>query len=318
MARVWIFFRYVILLVLCPSRALLRFLPGQFPSGLISKNNPYEGSSAPMNNDSTNIRRKVGAGLAFTGAAGLTMAASAMTAPAHARGTTTYQARLDPLNHSDGTGSLTLKLSGDTATITEHFSGLAATFKGMPYPHVQHIHGGADGVCPTMAADKNDDGVVNTAEGLPSYGPIQTTLSVKGDTSPKAGTNVKIAPSGASTDYHRTIKLDAATLKSLRSGIAVIVVHGLDPSTLSPRAQKEKSELVPSLPLAATSPALCGPLKAMPAGGAGTGTGSTTGYDGGGRLLGLGAGLAGAAALTRVLVLRRRDRAMTAAKPPTR
>ncbi|TDD59668.1 hypothetical protein E1293_46305 [Actinomadura darangshiensis] len=232
-----------------------------------------------------------------------------MTAPAYAEDTATYQARLGPLNNSGGSGSLTLELSGGTATITEHFSGLAATFKDMPYPHVQHIHGGAEGVCPTKADDTSGDGVISTPEGQATYGPIQTTLSVKGDTSPKAGTDIKIAPSGASTDYQRTIDLDAATLKSLRSGIGVIVVHGLDPATLPKQAQKEKSPLVPSLPLAATSPALCGPLKMMPAGGAATGTGSTAGNGvQGSWLLGLGAGLAGTAALTRVLVLRRRAR----------
>ncbi len=44
----------------------------------------------------------------------------------------------------------------------------------------------------------------------------------------------------------------------------MIVVHGLDPATLSKKAQAEKSDLVPSLPLAATSPALCGALTAWP------------------------------------------------------
>jgi hypothetical protein len=59
----------------------------------------------------------------------------------------------------------------------------------------------------------------------------------------------------------------------------VIVVHGLDPATLSKKAQKEKSDLVPSLPLAATSPALCGVLSSMPSGGVATGTGSTSGVE---------------------------------------
>ncbi len=41
-------------------------------------------------------------------------------------------------------------------------------------PHAQHIHGMAQAIseCPTLAADDNGDGLVNTAEGLPSYGPI--------------------------------------------------------------------------------------------------------------------------------------------------
>ena len=37
-----------------------------------------------------------------------------------------------------------------------------------------------------------------------------------------------------------------------------VVVHGLDPAKVSKKAAKEKSEIVPSLPLAATSPATCG------------------------------------------------------------
>lgn len=204
--------------------------------------------------------------------------------------TVDYQATLNPLNHASGSGSFMLQLNGSQATITEHVSGLAASFMGAPYPHVQHIHGGAAGQCPSMSADKNGDGIVDTVEGGPSYGPIQTTLSVSGDTSPSAGTNVKIAPSGSSFDYSRTIALDAATMQSLTSGKAVIVVHGLDPTTLSKQAQTEKSHLVPSLPLAATSPALCGVVTAMPAGAAPTGGGSTAGLQHEG-LLGIGGGL---------------------------
>lgn len=190
----------------------------------------------------------------------------------------TYGATLRPLNHATGSGMLSLALNGDQATITEHWTGLASTFGGAPYPHVQHIHIGAKGVCPTMSADTNGDGVVSTTEGAPSYGGIGATLSVKGDTSPAAGTNVKIAPAGSSTDYSRTIPLSDDTLASIRNGTAVIVVHGLDPATLSKKAQAEKSDLVPSLPLAATSPALCGALAAWPSAPQ-TGSGSTAGME---------------------------------------
>lgn len=61
-------------------------------------------------------------------------------------------------------------------------------------------------------------------------------------------------------------------------------MHGLDPSKLSPAAQNAKSNLVPSLPLAATSPALCGVLSASqmsatPVGASPTGGGSTSGIE---------------------------------------
>lgn len=217
-----------------------------------------------------------------------------------------YSATLNPLNHSGGSGMATIQLHGSSADIHVTWSGLASTFGGGAYPHVQHIHIGAAGTCPTMAADKNGDGVVSTTEGASAYGGIGTTLSTKGDTSPAAGTNIKIAPSGSSTDYNRTIQLDAKTLSALQNGTGVVVVHGLDPATLSKKAQGEKSDLVPSLPLAATSPALCGTLRAMPTGGVATGTGSTAGVEDSGLLAMGGASLAAAAGIGVYAVRRRR------------
>lgn len=241
----------------------------------------------------------------------LGVAAMAMPGAASAADGTSYQAQLNALNHASGSGSLMLTLNGSQASITEHFSGLAATFGGKPYPHVQHIHIGAQGQCPTTSADKNNDGVISTTEGAPSYGAIGTTLSTSGDTSPAAGTTLTVAPSGASTDYQRTISLDSKTLASLKAGTAVIVVHGLDPATLSKTAQGEKSDLVPSLPLAATSPALCGTLVAsqmgsIPGGSADTGGGSTAGLQHEGWLE-FGAGLLLAGAAAGGLGLRRRN-----------
>jgi hypothetical protein len=225
--------------------------------------------------------------------------------PALADSGASYQATLNPINHQTGSGMLMLTLNGDTATIDESWSGLAASFNGGAYPHVQHIHIGAKGVCPTMAADKNGDGVVSTTEGAPSYGGIGTTLSTKGDTSPAAGTNIKIAPAGGSTSYHREIRLDPKVVSALQGGTAVIVVHGDDPATLSAKAQKEKSDLVPTLPLAATSPALCGTVHAMPAGGVATGTGSTAGVEDS-ALLALAGGLFVAGAGTALFTVRRK------------
>jgi hypothetical protein len=204
--------------------------------------------------------------------------------------TNSYQATLNPLNHSTGSGMATVTTNGDSAQVKVSWSGLADKFNGGAYPHVQHIHIAGAGKCPTTADDKNGDGVISTTEGGPAYGGIGTTLSTKGDTSPKAGTDIKIAPAGGSTSYSRTIQLSSATVSSLQNGTGVIVVHGLDPATLSKKAQNEKSDLVPSLPLAATSPALCGVLSSMPSGGVATGTGSTSGVEDLG-LLALGGGL---------------------------
>jgi hypothetical protein len=221
-------------------------------------------------------------GLALASAGTMVAALVAFgAAPASAQ-TASYQATLAPLNHASASGTLMLTLDGDQATVTEHATGLAATFNSAPYPHVQHIHINGAGTCPTTAADMNGDGVISTTEGQPSYGPIGATLSTSGPTTPAAATVLNIAPSGATIDYSRTFTLDATTVTAIQSGKAVIVVHGLDPTTLSTKAQGEKSDLVPSLPLAATSPALCGVLtaaqtSAMPSGGVSTGAGGTSG-----------------------------------------
>lgn len=225
--------------------------------------------------------------------------AALSAAPAFAAdsGTTSYQAELGALNGSNASGTVMISVAGDQATVDMNVSGLAATFNDAPYPHVQHIHIGG-GSCPTMDADKNGDGIVDTVEGQPAYGMIGTTLSTSGDTSKAAGTDLKVAGMGAAYTYNRTFTVNPETAASIKAGTASVVVHGLDPTTLSAKAQGEKSNLVPTLPLAATSPALCGTLQAsqmnMPAGGAQTGGGGTSnGPDLG--MLALGGGLVVAA-----------------------
>lgn len=237
-------------------------------------------------------------------AAAVAVAMSPGTAFAdHANGT--YQTTLDPLNNQNGSGMATISVEGDTATINVTWSGLAETFMDAPFPHVQHIHIGARGECPTASDDENGDGVVSTPEAAEYYGDIGTTLSLKGDTSPAAGTDVNVAPGGSSVEYSRTITLSEDTLDSLSEGTGVIVVHGLDPTLISKQAQNADSPLVPELPLAATAPALCGPLSGMPSGGVATGGGATTGVENAG-LLGLGGGLLAVAAVGGVVAHRRR------------
>jgi hypothetical protein len=214
-------------------------------------------------------------------AAPLSGIAAASTASAKAA---SYEVTLNPLNNSTASGTFLMSLSGSTATITEHVTGLPAVWDGSPYPHLQHIHIGAQGTCPTAAADKSGDGVVSTDEGAGNFGVIGTTLSTSGDTSPRASATLTAAPTGGSFTYSRTITLDSATLASVQAGKAVVVVLGLDPTRVSSAARSEKGELVPTLALPATAPALCGPLTttqmgAVPAGSGPTGGGSTAGVE---------------------------------------
>jgi hypothetical protein len=206
----------------------------------------------------------------------------------HAEGS--YQATLNEINNSGGSGMFSMEVNGKTATIDLNWSGLAETFQDGPYPHVQHVHIGNRGECPDMSADKNGDGVVSTPEGQPAYGGIGTTLSTEGGTGPSEGTNIQIAPGGGSTEYSRTFELNQDTQDALADGTGVVVVHGLDPADLSEQAANASSPLVPELPLAATAPALCGSLSGMPSGGVDTGAGTTDGVENAG-MFALGGGL---------------------------
>lgn len=258
--------------------------------------------------------------VAALGIAGLGLA---LPGAASAASSTTYRATLNPiaLNTPAGaaSGSVTLTLNGNQATVTEHVSGLATklpsdkktldalgiptAFAGAAFPHVQHIHiNGQNGGCPTSSADANHDGLITVTEALDNYGPIGTTLSVKGDTSPKSAADVTIAPGGGSFTYHRTITLDQATLTALQSGKAEVVVHGLNPANAPKASLSTPNSLGVTLPGAhkkvaaiATAPALCGALttsqmSATPVGSSPTGGGSTAGLEDG-ALLGVGGGL---------------------------
>ncbi len=224
-----------------------------------------------------------------------------------------YQGTLNAINGSNATGQVTVDLNGNEASVKLNVSGLAETFNDAAYPHVQHIHIAGNGVCPTAEADTNGDGIVDTPEGQPSYGEIGTTLSASGATDTSTATDLKLAGQGGAYTYERTFEMNAATMESLKAGTSVVVVHGLDPSTLSDEAANAKSSLVPELPLAATSPAACGVLTAsqmgaMPEGGADTGVAMEGASDSSALgTIALGGGLVLAAAAGGTYMVRRRN-----------
>ncbi len=222
-----------------------------------------------------------------------------------------YSSTLGQLNGTTGTGTITVDVTGDQAAVKLQVSGLAETFMDGPYPHVQHIHGGAEGVCPTPADDADGDGIVSVTEGAGRYGDILSTLTTSGATTPAEGLNLELGGQGGTYSIDRTITLDDATQAALEAGTAVVVVHGLDPATagVSEDVFASPSDLDPELPLGATSPALCGTLVATqmgttPEGGADTGIAQQTGNNTAG-MIALGGGLVLAAAAGGAFVVRR-------------
>ncbi|MHA7155796.1 CHRD domain-containing protein [Arthrobacter sp. TMN-50] len=238
-------------------------------------------------------------------ALGMVAMAGAPAMAAHADGS--YTADFQQLSGTTGTATFALEIDDKTATVDLQVSGLGETFMDAPYPHVQHIHGGALGECPTPDADENGDGILSTTDGAASYGGIQTTLGTSGATGPEEGLNLEIGGQGGSYSIQRTFEMNDATLDALEAGTAVVVIHGLDPATSSSEeAFNAPSDLEPSLPLGATSPALCGvvtasQMGAMPEGGADTGVAQTGSNDMGALVLGGGLVLAAAAGGTYVV-----------------
>jgi hypothetical protein len=169
-----------------------------------------------------------------------------------------FGAELKPLNRSGASGHADLNKGNGKLNVNIHSEGMAPNL-----PHAQHIHGFKQAVseCPTLAADQNDDGLINTVEGLPSYGPIRVSFTTTGDTSPASALAVSRFPvANADGDLSYSRKFDASRKVRQNLGDFAIVQHGVD---LNGNGKYDfeaagKSELDPSLPQEATIPANCG------------------------------------------------------------
>ncbi|MEU6061056.1 hypothetical protein [Streptomyces sp. NPDC047097] len=222
-----------------------------------------------------------------------------------------YQVDLEQLNGSGASGTAMLTLKGRDLNVKIEATGLVPG-----QPHAQHIHGSTDGHdfhCPDASADKNGDGVVSTAEGLPSYGDINISLTTKGDTTKKSGldvTRMPVADKDGKVSYERVITVSQKVADHIKD--LHVVQHGIDTNgNKKYDFNKGKSELDPKLPQEATAPASCGMLAgaavgSMPVGGVETGSGGTQGVEAPGMLAGGAAAVLGAGALGALAVRRRR------------
>lgn len=108
--------------------------------------------------------------------------------PAGAADDVSYQATLQAADGSNASGSVTLSVSGEQATVKESVSALAATFNGRPHP--QHFHINGTGKCATPAADANGDGVLSSTEGPQSSDKLERRFSTSEDTPAAAATSL--------------------------------------------------------------------------------------------------------------------------------
>ncbi|MDY7101523.1 MAG: CHRD domain-containing protein [Actinomycetota bacterium] len=158
---------------------------------------------------------------------------------------------------SDPSGSVEMTVDGNMLTVELEASGLAPGL-----PHAQHLHGALEGgnVCPVATDDTDGNGLIDTTEGVPSYGGIQASLTTEGDTSADSALAVDrfpVADEDGNLSYTRTFEVSDEVADAV--GHLHVVVHGIDVNGDGGYdAGAGASPLDPALPLEATVPALCG------------------------------------------------------------
>lgn len=196
------------------------------------------------------------------------------TASAHsAHATGNYTDHLKPVphdpaasNYSNVRGRAFLHYNSDTHELNVFVSahGLSPNL-----PHLVHIHGDiqAQNECPgpDARARRVDDGLIDTVEGLPDYGPIQVTFSTSGgtgDMTSKDALDLSRAPvsdNEGNLYYARSFPVSeqvGANLDHLH-----VVIHGLDLNE-NGAYDGPAGSLGPDVPLEAELPVSCGPLEA--------------------------------------------------------
>lgn len=148
-----------------------------------------------------------------------------------------FQAKLKPVPHdpakdsgSNVKGVVNLLTRRDgTLKVRLHAQGTSARL-----PHAVHIHGkDHPEVAHCPGADRRDDiendGLIETAEGLDDYGPVLVSFTTRGDTSEEsilALDRFPVAKRNGQLSYKRTF--DVPLSIASRIGDHHIVVHGAD------------------------------------------------------------------------------------------
>lgn len=147
-----------------------------------------------------------------------------------------FRADLKPVPHDPGAdsgsavrGQAALTLRGNSLNSFISARGLSPEL-----PHAMHIHGTTQALneCPSLAADTSGDGLIDTLEGMPDYGPIDVTFSTSGGTAGGLlpdGLDLSRAPMANSLGfffYQRQFDIPEEFASNL--GDLHIVVHGED------------------------------------------------------------------------------------------
>ena len=162
---------------------------------------------------------------------------------------------------SNASGSVRITRQGDQVIVVVRAEGLSPNLV-----HAQHIHGIGQNQCPDASARNTRvaDGLIDTVEGLPAYGPIAVSLTTEGDTSADSGLAVHrfpVANAAGILVYVRTFTVGVDFPAAVADNLAAhhIVMHGIDVNNNGVYDfGAGASSLTSALPLEATVPTTCG------------------------------------------------------------
>lgn len=171
-------------------------------------------------------------------------------------GRTVYAGTLRPLNGSNVSGQVTVDASQEPVAVT-----VEALEVGDALQHLQHLHLGGDGTCPTETADGEE--LLTTEDGHDVWGSPLIALSTEGDVGADSAADLDRFPSAVdgALGYARTFDLPAPVVAEDLDD-AVYVLHGM-PTLGGDEAAYDggrQSTLDADLPLEAGLPIACAEL----------------------------------------------------------
>lgn len=166
-------------------------------------------------------------------------------------------------NGSDASGQASVVLVDNRLNALVFARGLSPLL-----PHAVHIHGLEEAVaeCPSPAR-AGDDGLIDTLEGLPDYGPVQVSFTTSGGTSGDLLTDglalgrFPVANRLGFLQYHRSFDIPDEIARRLDEMHIVVHGHDLNGNGTYDGELSPLSDVVGApVPLEAELPVACGPL----------------------------------------------------------
>ena len=211
--------------------------------------------------------------LALSAVALSALALTASAAPGNAavsRRVGSFRASLAPVPHDPGKDSGSNASGQASVVLVDNQIRASVLVRGLSpnLPHAMHIHGHDQAVaeCPSLARAGND-GLIDTLDGIPDYGPIQVSFTTTG------GTGGNLLPDGldlsrfpvagraGTVSYQRTIAVPENVAQRLAD--MHVVVHGHDLNrngTYDGPLSSLSSVIGAPVPLEAELPVACGAL----------------------------------------------------------